>query len=269
MFEYCKFNHVNPGVIPNLTINGYGMTQEWAEFLAETCGGVAVSVYDPTDVCYDAVERLISAGMAQTTIHQLVSVETFGRCLMVIDDAANDPRLKGLKAVMFLTLKPKGKRNTSTIVKDVRRYKTLINYAFKRGVNIGFDSCSAPIFLAAMKDHPQFERFSQLSESCESNRFSGYANVKGEYFHCSFTEGQPGWKGIDLLKIKNFNQEVWNSSEVGKFRDRLLCQDNGHIAKECYLCPIYDLYDPSIGNASKPKSLTKQERQGFNDWRCF
>lgn len=266
MFDYCRDNWHNPDVVPNLTINGYGLTKEWAEYLAETCGGVAVSVYDPKDVCYDAVERLISAGMTQTTIHQLVSVETYNRCFEVIDDAANDLRLKGLKAVMFLTLKPKGKRNTNTIVKDVSKYRALIDYAFKHHVNIGFDSCSAPIFLAAMKGHPLFESFSRLSESCESNRFSGYANVKGEYWHCSFTEDQPGWKSINLIEIKDFDRDVWNSTEVGKFRNRLLCQENGHIAKECYLCPVYNLYDPAIGNASKP-NLTKQERQGFNDWK--
>jgi len=250
MFDYCRNNDHNPNVIPNLTINGYGLTDEWVANLVKHCGGVAVSVYDPKDVCYDTVQRLISAGLKQVTVHQLVSVETFDKCIEVINDAATDPRLKGLKAVMLLTLKPKGKRNKNTTLKDVSKYKQLIDLAFSKGVNVGFDSCSAPIFLAAVKDHEKFDRLSQLSESCESNRFSGYANMKGEYFHCSFTEGQPGWEGIDLLKIKDFHEEVWLSPEVMRFRNKLLCQDNKHIGHECYLCPSFDLYGTEIGNCS-------------------
>lgn len=251
MFDYCRNNKHNPNVVPNLTINGAGLTKEWAEYLATTCGGVAVSVYDSKDVCYDAVQSLLASGLTQVTIHQLVSYETYDKCIEVINDAASDPRLAGLKAVMFLTLKPKGKRNKNTGIKDVGKYRKLVELAFSKSVNIGFDSCSAPTFLAAMKGHPNFERLSQLSESCESNRFSGYANVRGEYWHCSFTEDQSGWKPINLLEIEDFNADVWNSPEVERFRNRLLCQNNEHIAKECYLCPVYDLYDPAIGDASK------------------
>ena len=251
MFDYCRNNTVNPNVVPNLTINGYGLTDEWVATLAKYCGGIAVSVYDPKDVCYDAVEKLVNAGISQVNIHMLVSAETYDRCIEVINDAATDPRLKGLKAIVLLTLKPKGKRNTNTIIKDVSKYRHLIDLAFGQNINVGFDSCSAPTFLKAMKDHPQFERFSQMSESCESDRFSGYANVKGEYWHCSFTEGQPGWEPVDLMKVNSFEAEVWNSPQVKKFRDRLLCQNNDHIDGECYLCPVYDLYHADIGNGSK------------------
>jgi hypothetical protein len=243
MFEYCRDNPHNPGVVPNLTINGYGLTDEWVETLAKHCGGLAVSVYEPKDVCYDAVKRLTDAGIKQVNIHMLVSEETLDRCHEVLEDAKTDPRLANLKAVMFLTLKPKGKRNALTTVKSVWKYRALIDSAFEKKITIGFDSCTAPIFLAAVKDHPQFAQFSQLSESCESNRFSGYANVKGEYWHCSFTEDQPGWSPINLLAIKDFKKEVWQSDEVKKFRDRLMVQDNAKIDKECYLCPVYDLYD--------------------------
>ena len=59
MFEYCRENDHNPGVVPNLTINGYGLNEEWVKTLVHHCGGVAVSVYQPKDVCYNAVEQLI------------------------------------------------------------------------------------------------------------------------------------------------------------------------------------------------------------------
>ena len=249
MFEYCRNNEHNPGVIPNLTTNGYGLNDEWVEILARHCGGVAVSVYEPKDVCYDAVKKLTDAGIQQVNIHMLVAEETFERCKQVIEDAASDPRLNDLKAIMFLTLKPKGKRNAMHIIRDSKKYRELVDMAMSRGINIGFDSCTAPIFLHAMKDHPLFEHYSMMSESCESNRFSGYANVEGEYWHCSFTENAPGWEPVDLLKIEDFQRDVWHSEPVEKFRSKLLCQDNSHIDKECYLCPVYALYDEAtIGN---------------------
>ena len=250
IMDYCRENDYNPGVVPNLTTNGYGLTDEWVKILADRCGGVAVSRYENFDVCYDAVEKLTNAGVEQVTIHQLLSVETYDQCIKAIDDCAEDPRLAKLKAILFLTLKPKGKRNKQNILKDAAKYRALVEHAMKRQVNIGFDSCSAPIFLMAMKGHPNFKNFSMMSESCESNRFSGYANAEGIYWHCSFTENQEGWNGIDLKKINDFHKEVWMAPEVVRFRDKLINQQNAHIDNECYLCPVFDLYSAEIGNAS-------------------
>lgn len=261
MFDYCRVNDWNPGVVPNLTINGWGLTDEWVETLSSKLGAVAVSRYDNKDVCYDAVKKLTDVGMQQVNVHMVVANENIDSCYDLIDDAANDPRLSKMKAIVFLTLKPKGKRNKWTTVKDVTVYKKLIEYAFNRNIGIGFDSCSAPTFLAAMKDHPQFEVFSQLSESCESDRFSGYANVDGIWSHCSFTEGLPNWGTVDLKLIKDFDREVWNSEAVKKFRDCLTCQSNKHISDEVYLCPVFDLYDPAVGRAES--AIVESDRKTF------
>jgi len=246
MFEYCRVNEHNPGVVPNLTINGYGLTDEWVATLRKHCGGIAVSRYDNYDVCYDAVKKLTDAGMAQVNIHMVVANENLQDCYKLIDDAVSDPRLAKMKAIVFLTLKPKGKRNKWTTIKNVDEYRKLVTYALDREIGIGFDSCSAPTFLASMKDHPHFDLLSQLSESCESDRFSGYANVEGEYWHCSFTEGLSNWGMVDLKKITDFDKEVWNAPEVQKFRGCLTCQDNKHIADEVYLCPVYRLYNEEV-----------------------
>lgn len=251
MFEYCKDNEHNPGVIPNITINGYGLTDEWVNVLAEHCGGIAVSLYHDKDVCYNAIERLSNAGIKQCNIHQIVAMETLEKCHTLIEDAANDERLKKhLKAVMFLTLKPKGKRNMMNVVKDVAKYKGLIDHALDIGVQIGFDSCSAPVFLMAMKHDKNFERYVQMVESCESGLFSSYINVDGMYWHCSFTEDQPGWKGVNVLEAKDFIKDVWQNEETKKFRSKLTSQDNTHICHDCRLCPTFDLYNSDIGNAS-------------------
>ena len=184
--------------------------------------------------------------LLSVNIHMLIAEETFDKCMSVLDDIKTDPRLKDLTAVVFLTLKPKGKRNSLHTLKDISKYRELVEKAFSLGINIGFDSCTAPTFLAAMKDHPLFTKLEDLSESCESDRFSGYANCDGEYWHCSFTEGVEGWNPIDLKKIKDFDSEVWNSPEVCRFRNKLLSQDNSHIARECYMCPIYPLYGDEL-----------------------
>jgi MoaA/NifB/PqqE/SkfB family radical SAM enzyme len=250
MFEYCRNNDHNPGVVPNLTINGWGLTEEWVATLSKYLGGIAVSRYDNFDVCYDAVKKMTDAGMSQVNVHMVVANENLSECYKLIDDAVSDPRLAKMKAIVFLTLKPKGKRNKWTTIKDVSVYKKLIQYAFDRNIGIGFDSCSAPTFLASMKDHPKFEMLSQLSESCESDRFSGYANVEGIWSHCSFTEGLPNWGTVDLKAITDFDKEVWNSEAVTKFRGCLTCQDNKHISSEVYLCPVYDLYSKEVGCAN-------------------
>lgn len=245
MFKYTRDNNV----IPNITINGWGLTPEWVDTLKKYCGGVAVSRYENKDVCYDAVKALTDAGVSQCNIHMVISNENIDQCYAVINDAINDPRLSKMKAIVFLTLKPKGKRNKWTTIKDVNVYRKLVQYAMDNSIGIGFDSCSAPTFLASMKDHPNFKLFSQLSESCESDRFSGYANVDGIWSHCSFTEGLPNWGTVDLKTITDFDKEVWNSPEVTKFRGCLTCQDNKHIGDEVYLCPVYDLYSKEIGRA--------------------
>jgi MoaA/NifB/PqqE/SkfB family radical SAM enzyme len=259
MFDYCRVNKHNPGVVPNLTINGWGLTDEWADILAEKCGAAAVSRYDNKDVCYDAVKKLTDRGMAQVNIHAVIANENVEQCYELINDAISDPRLSKMKAIVFLTLKPKGKRNTWTTIKDVTVYRNLVSYAMDRDIGIGFDSCSAPTFLAAMKDHPRFDLFSQLSESCESDRFSGYANVDGIWSHCSFTEGLPNWGTVDLKTITDFDKEVWNAPEVKRFRECLTCQDNSHIGDEVYLCPVYDLYSEEVGRAKS--AVVKSDRR--------
>ena len=248
MFDYCRDNEVNPGVVPNLTINGWGLTDQWLDILSSKLGGIAVSRYANVDVCYDAVKKLTDRGMNQVNIHMVLSSQSLKSCYELIDDAVNDPRLAKMKAVVFLTMKPKGKRNKWSTLKDVNAYRDLIMYAFDRNIGIGFDSCSAKTFLAAMKDHPKFEQFCQLSESCESTLFSAYINLKGEFFPCSFTEGEGEWvEGIDVVTANNFEADVWNHPKVVKFREANIATTDERICGDCRACVTFpDLYDPAI-----------------------
>ena len=241
IMEYCRNNDYNY-VVPNVTINGYDITDEQADKLAELCGAISVSMYKPKDTCYDAVKRLTDRGMKQINIHRLVSFETYSDCLEVMQDSKEDPRLAGLNAIVFLSLKPKGKRNKYNKL-GTDKYKALIDYAFENNVRVGFDSCSAPMFLKAVKDRSNFKELEQMSEPCESYLFSFYINVEGKTTPCSFLEGQ-GYEEIDVATCEDFLKDIWNGKPVQDFRKKLLatadkCTING---SGCRFCPEYDIY---------------------------
>jgi len=231
ILSYCRSNDYNY-VVPNITINGYNLTNEYADQLVKLCGAIAVSRYTPKDVCYDAVNKLTNKGLEQTNIHMLISEDTYEDCFEVMKDSKTDPRLKKLNAIVFLTLKPKGKRNTLKGIKSLDKYKKVIDYALENDVRIGFDSCSAPLFMAAIKD-TKHSKLSQLCEPCESYLFSMYINVKGQTVPCSFLEGE-GFKEIDVLSINDFTKDIWYNKNVIEFRKKLLNND-----RKCF---VFDLY---------------------------
>jgi hypothetical protein len=247
IFEYCRQNKV----VPNVTINGTGLTDENAQMLVKLCGAVAVSNYN-TDTCYNAVEKLSKLGLEQVNIHMLLSDETYDRCMAALDDASpiiggttksgslvrNDRRLDKIGAIVFLWLKPKGDRNVFHQVSNKEKYVRLVNTAISKGVPFGFDSCSAPFFLDAVQGHEKYDRYERLAESCESTLFSYYINVEGIGFPCSFTEGVKGWVGVDVLKADSFMKDVWLNKETIKFREANIgsCDKNN-----CRHCQIYEL----------------------------
>lgn len=221
MFDYCRNNDYNK-VVPNVTTNGYNLTDDLADKLAKYCGAVAVSRYSPKEVCYSAVEKLTSRGMKQINIHQLVSMETLKNCLETIEDIKNDKRLSKLNAIVFLTLKPKGNRNTFTLVND-EAYRKIIDKCLEYKINFGFDSCSANRFMRIIKGHKNESTFAQVSEPCESSLFSCYINVEGKYFPCSFSEDEEDWKeGLDVVNCKDFIKDIWNNEKTLKFQEKLL-----------------------------------------------
>jgi hypothetical protein len=61
IFAHAREN----GVIPNVTINGWELTDDVADRLAGVMGAVSVSRYKPKDVCYDAVKKLTDATLRQ------------------------------------------------------------------------------------------------------------------------------------------------------------------------------------------------------------
>lgn len=222
IFEHCR----NNDVVPNVTINGDRMTDKDVSCLAEYCGAVAVSRYNPKDICYDAVKKLTGVGMKQINIHMLLAGETYGDVLELIEDAQTDPRLEKLNAIVFLSLKQRGRGEKLSRLSD-NKFAELVKLLNESSINYGFDSCTAGKLLNTTTRREQIEKF---IEPCESGLFSIYINVDGRAFPCSFTEDGDG---IDLKSTDDFLVDVWFNQEFSDWRDELLaCERN---------CPVYNI----------------------------
>jgi hypothetical protein len=83
--------------------------------------------------------------------------------------------------------------------------------------------------LLSVKDRPDYEALSMVSEPCESSCFSAFVNVDAQFFPCSFAEKTNGWEdGLDIL-----NCDIWNHEKTICFRKNLL-QHNRE-------CPLYEI----------------------------
>jgi len=231
IMRYCRENNI----IPNITINGNRMKASDYNQLHTLCGAVAVSLYD-YDTCYNAVKELTGRGMKQVNIHALLSEETYDKCFQVMRDSQIDDRLDKLNAIVFLWLKPKGKRNKFHQLKSMKKFKELIDYAFNNHISIGFDSCSSSNFLNAIKDRKDYKKIEEMVEPCESTLFSYYINVDGIGFPCSFSEDI--YKGIDIKKAKDFLRDVWFGKESKIFRKNAIGSKDSN---KCRNCTLYNL----------------------------
>ncbi|MHA1273618.1 MAG: hypothetical protein ACTSVV_16430 [Promethearchaeota archaeon] len=243
ILNYCQNNSYNR-VIPNITVNGWNITDKYADKLAKYCGAVAVSNYDK-DICYNAVQKLINRigkrgyFLKQVNIHQLTALETFESCKEVIRDKIRVPRLKNLNAIIFLSIKNKGRGiRFHSLSED--KFKEIIEFSLNHNIPIGMDSCSAYKFLRSIKDHKNFQQFKTLVEPCESGLFSLYINVNGISYFCSFLEGEPDIYSFNILECQNFLKDVWYHPKMIEWRKKLL-----HTSKSndlnCRECPHFKI----------------------------
>jgi hypothetical protein len=236
MMEYTRAN----GIIPNFTLSGIDLDDDMAQKCAKLVGAVAVSAYQTDkNVCYNTVKKFVDLGIKQTNIHLMVSQETLPFVYEVVKDMKTDERLKGMNAVVFLGVKPKGRAANHYNSLSYKEYADLVQHCMSIGINFGLDSCSAPKFEKCVEQmdisDKKKKELKSCSESCESSIMSAYINVKGEYHHCSFSEDSPKWECIDVLATNDFLKDVWYSLAVIKFRNVLLSnQKNG-----CRFCPTY------------------------------
>lgn len=220
LWEILHLTH-QYGVVPNLTTNGLGVTEEVANKLSKLCGAVAVSVVkERKSSGYVAIKRLREAGLEQTNCHFMLSNETYEDAFGVVDDLSKlNPTVN---AIVFLQYKDKtGNAGYSPVISPAK-YLRLVEYCEKRGIAYGFDSCSAFTFLKSIKEKNNYQDMLKMVESCESTLFSLYLNCFAEVFPCSFLEGEQDWRtGLRLLDYEDFS-EVWNHPRLVAFRQHNL-----------------------------------------------
>ena len=229
IMEYCREN----GVIPNVTVAD--INDSVADKLANLCGAVAVSYYGNDDICFNSIKKLTDRGMTQINIHSMISNETFSRNAYLLQVVKSDHRLRELNAIVFLSLKKKG-RGVGYNKMTEAQFKYLIATVFKNKIPFGFDSCTAPKFLDAIKDFPNYKQLEMISEPCESSLFSAYIDVHGNYYPCSFCENviEP----ISMLQCDNFLNDIWYAKSIVEFRNKLLNNKNKNGIR---MCPVYDI----------------------------
>jgi len=230
ILEECNKRQIKP----NFTTHGLDMTSDIASRVSQLCGAVAVSIVNK-EKSYNAIKILTDAGMTQINIHFMLSSERFEAAISLIHDIKTDPRLAKLNAVVFLQYKPKGGNTDKFSTPSQEQFKLLIEHCDKNEIRYGFDSCTAPMYVNVIENHPDRERLEQLVEPCESGLFSSYINSKGEFFACSFCEGETGWiEGISIFDYDNF-VDLWHSPRLDKWRKTLLGNKRA--------CPMYELGD--------------------------
>lgn len=238
MFEYCRQN----GVIPNVTVNGEHVSNEVADKLVAICGAVAVSVYDK-EKSYNTIQKLTERGMSQVNIHYMICKERLEGAYQLMQDRLTDPRLSKMNAIVFLSLKPKGRAKHGNFTSlTIEEFRGLVTKALDSKIAIGFDSCGASKFLEAVKDTPRYDEFYQMVEPCESTKFSLYISTEGKFFPCSFVEGETvenggDWKdGLDVVNCNNFIKDIWMNEKTKLFREKCIgCISNGGS------CPHYSI----------------------------
>lgn len=234
IFDYSKEN----GVIPNVTVNGEGITDEIADRLVKTCGAVAVSLYDK-DKTYNTIKKLTDRGLKQVNVHFMISKETYETAKNLLNDRLSDERISKLNAIVFLSLKPKGRAVKNSYNKlPQENFNELVKFALDNNIGIGFDSCSAPKFLKSVEGSEYYNKYETLTEPCESTLFSSYFSVDGEFFPCSFAEGTENWKsGIDIINNDgDFLKDLWYDSKTIDFRNNTI------QCRKCKkACSIYEI----------------------------
>ena len=233
MFEYCR----EIGVIPNVTTVGADMDEHMKDVLCRLCGAVAVSCYTGAkELCYKTIKELHDYAKEKysrdlhVNMHIVLSKDNMPHLREVLKDIA-DKKVDGLKSVVLLRIKPKGRAANMDCVVTHSMYKELVEFCLANDISFGFDSCSATPVMEVLKEIGKPELCTSC-ESCESSKLSSYINVKGEYWSCSFAEGTDFIKPINVLGYEHV-YDWWNSDEVKKCR---FCKNPA-----CKSCPIYDL----------------------------
>jgi len=234
MFEQCR----QLGIIPNLTTVGADLNDKMKDMVCRLAGACAVSCYTGAkELCYKTIKSLHDYAQEKygrdlhVNMHLLVSKDNMEHVREVLRDIS-EKKVPGLKSVVFLRIKPKGRAAKMDCIVPMDIYREIVSFSMEHGISFGFDSCSATPVIEVLKEkgHPEL---CSCCEPCESSKLSSYINVYGEYWSCSFAEGLRDFiNPIDVCSYETVT-EWWNSDEVKNIR---FCSSPKHKS-----CPIFDL----------------------------
>ena len=238
IFEYCSIR----GITPNVTVAD--ITEETAKKLCSVMGAVAVSYYPLTDKnrCYDSVKLLtdnayLSKYDFKVNIHCLLAEETKKGVYELLKDVKNDPRLQNLNAIVFLSLKQKGRGEFFNKL-NMEDYSKIINFCRDNNISYGMDSCSCNKFFEVIKDWKEASVIKQFCEPCEATLFSSYFDYEGTYYPCSFMEHTGEWEeGIKLADVNKL-EDIWNNEKVEAWRKQAIENIN---KMGCNKCPFFEI----------------------------
>ncbi len=188
-------------IIPSYTTNGDGLNNKVLTVSKKYCGAVAISFYEPEDLFYSNLNKLIDAGI-KTNVHFVLASNTFDSAVKILSN--NLQKLAGINALIFLLYKPLGKNGSSGILKmskDVEYFFSLISTA---KLKIGFDSCCIPGIVSQLKYNPV------SVEACEAGRFSAFISENLMFYPCSFMESKVA--GINLRNIAII--DAWQNANI-------------------------------------------------------
>lgn len=235
MFKYCR----EIGVIPNVTTVGADLDDSMLDVLTKWCGAVAVSCYTGAkQLCYDNIKKIHDYAMEKykrdmhVNMHIVVSKDNMSHLKEVLADIAAG-KVPGLRSVVLLRIKPRGRAANMDCVVTSDMYREIITYCLDNNISFGFDSCSAKAVEKVLCEIGKSE-LTNCCESCESSRLSAYINVNGEYWNCSFCEGNSDVMATPI-NVLNFERafDWWNLPPV------LACRYPKTSA--CESCPWYKL----------------------------
>ncbi len=243
IFKIMQYTR-DQGIIPNITVANIDSLT--AKKLIDVCGAVAVSRYARKEECYSSVgslcylkNHLIYSKLKQVNIHMMIAEETFDQAVETIKDMKTEERLQDVNAIVFLSLKTKG-RGREFHPLSQEKFNYLVDLCKENEINYGFDSCSSLKFFKSLNEK-EYNIYKDVIMPCESTLESSYINVEGKLFPCSFTEGEKGWEeGLDILYCNDFIKDVWNHSRVEEFRKKLFATKS-YNEFNCRSCPYYEL----------------------------
>lgn len=213
MMEYCR----EKGVVPNFTLTGADLDDDFAAKIGRLVGAVAVSFHGDTELCFSTIELLVKSGVKQVNIHAVTAdKESLISLMHDIGRRRDYSSTFKLNAVVLLSLKPKGRAKNLKCITEAELAE-VVELAKLFNINLGFDSCSA---------HKAFEMYPpemhHMIEPCESGLFSVYVDANGVFHPCSFAEETVTDVTIDMTKVTNFLDEVWNAPAVKEWREKLI-----------------------------------------------